>query len=149
MAEVPAVQPPVAEAPAPEAPAAITPPTGETETDVAAAPAPELPAPPSADGVSEVLAPKLQSVDSAVIIRRGDTLWRISRRVYGRGVRYSTIYLANETQIEDPDRIWPGQVFKVPEKSNDGKAEADYSRLGNRLTTVPKEGATGPAEGPQ
>ena len=79
-------------------------------------------APPPA-GVPEVVAPKLQSVDSAVIIRRGDTLWRISRRVYGRGVRYSTIYLANQTQIEDPDRIWPGQVFKVPEKSTDGEAE--------------------------
>ncbi len=55
-----------------------------------------------------------------VIIRRGDTLWRISRRVYGRGVRYSTIYLANQTQIEDPDRIWPGQVFKMPEKTPEG-----------------------------
>ena len=75
-----------------------------------------------------MLAPKLQSVDSAVIIRRGDTLWRISRRVYGRGIRYSTIYLANEKQIEDPDRIWPGQVFKVPEKSNDGKADAEFVR---------------------
>ena len=84
-----------------------------------------------------MLAPKLKSVGSAVIIRRGDTLWRISRRVYGRGVRYSTIYLANQTQIEDPNRIWPGQVFAVPEKSNDGKVDADYSKLGSRLTTMP------------
>ncbi|MBX3581498.1 MAG: LysM peptidoglycan-binding domain-containing protein [Rhizobiaceae bacterium] len=74
------------------------------------------------------------------MILRSDTLWRISRRVYGRGIRYSTIYLANESQIEDADRIWPGQVFKVPEKSNDGKADADYTTLGNRLTTVPAEG---------
>jgi nucleoid-associated protein YgaU len=122
----------------------------DTETDIATAPAEDgtLPAPPSA-GVSEVLAPKLQSIDSAVIIRRGDTLWRISRRVYGRGVRYSTIYLANQTQIEDPDRIWPGQVFKVPEKSADGEAEADYSTLGNRLTTLPKEGEPAPTEAQQ
>lgn len=108
-------------------------------TDVAMAPTPgdDLAAPPDA-GVPEVLAPKLQSVDSAVIIRRGDTLWRLSYRVYGRGVRYSTIYLANQSQIEDPDRIWPGQVFKLPEKSNDGKADADLGRLGDRATTVPK-----------
>jgi nucleoid-associated protein YgaU len=154
-AETPASPPAVAEAPAaakPAAPAASAsdapaavepalPEAGEAEKNVAAAPAPEseLPAPPPA-GVDEVLAPKLQSVDSAVIIRRGDTLWRISRRVYGRGIRYSTIYLANEKQIEDPDRIWPGQVFTVPEKSNDGKADADYTTLGDRLTTVPKEG---------
>jgi nucleoid-associated protein YgaU len=64
---------------------------------------------------------KLKSVESAVIIRRGDTLWRISRRVYGHGVRYSTIYLANQKQIRDPDRIWPGQVFKVPEKTPEGE----------------------------
>lgn len=138
MAEAPATQPPPVVAmeppPAAEAPAA------SVGTDVASAVTEEsnLPAPPSA-GVSEVLAPKLQAIGSAVIIRRGDTLWRISRRVYGRGVRYSTIYLANQTQIEDPDRIWPGQVFKVPEKSADGKADADYSTLGNRLTTAPEE----------
>ena len=94
--------------------------------------------PPPAD-VPEVMSPKLENVDSAVIIRRGDTLWRLSYRVYGRGVRYSTIYLANQSQIEDPNRIWPGQVLKVPEKSNDGKAEADLERLGNRVTTIPKQ----------
>jgi len=148
---------PQAEAPGGGAPAAsdapasaesAPPAAGEPGSDVAAAPA--LPTPPPA-GVNEVLGPKLESVDSAVIIRRGDTLWRISRRVYGRGVRYSTIYLANQTQIEDPDRIWPGQVFKVPEKSDDGKADADYSTLGDRLTTVPAEGeqATAPVEAQQ
>lgn len=122
----------------------------EPSTETAAAPANELPAPPVADGVTEVLAPKLQPVGSAIIIRRGDTLWRISRRVYGQGVRYSTIYLANQTQIEDPNRIWPGQVFKVPEKSADGEVDADYSGLGNRLTTQPAEGEdAAPAEAPQ
>lgn len=137
MADAPEATAPSGQAPAAEAPAA-----GEAETDIASAPAEEnadLPGPPPAEGVQEVLGPKLKSVGSAVIIRRGDTLWRISRRVYGRGVRYSTIYLANQDQIQDPDRIWPGQVFKVPEKSNDGKAEADYSTLGDRLTTVPAE----------
>jgi nucleoid-associated protein YgaU len=58
----------------------------------------------------------------AVIIRRGDTLWQISRRIYGRGVRYSTIYLANEGVTGDPNRIFPGQVFKVPEKTPEGEA---------------------------
>lgn len=49
-----------------------------------------------------------------LIIRRGDNLWRIARRLYGRGVRYSTIYEANTDQIRDPDRIYPGQVFVLP-----------------------------------
>ncbi|WP_297843177.1 LysM peptidoglycan-binding domain-containing protein [uncultured Roseibium sp.] len=50
-----------------------------------------------------------------VIIRKGDNLWRISRRLYGEGVRYTTIYKANQQQIRNPDLIYPGQVFLTPE----------------------------------
>jgi len=57
----------------------------------------------------------LEPAAGSVIIRRGDTLWQISRRTYGQGVRYTTIYLANQQQIGNPDRISPGQVFRVPE----------------------------------
>ena len=69
---------------------------------------------------SKTTAPQLEKADGAVIIRRGDTLWQISRRVYGFGIRYSAIYLANQAQITDPDRIWPGQVFRLPEKTPEG-----------------------------
>lgn len=89
----------------------------------------------SAAGPQEVTAPKLKNVAGAVIIRRGDTLWRISRRVYGRGVRYTTIYLANQDQIEDPDRIWPGQVFSVPDKTGNGE-QADMSAVADRVVPV-------------
>ena len=50
-----------------------------------------------------------------VIIRRGDNLWEIARRVYGAGIRYSTIYDNNVDQIRDPHWIYPGQVFELPE----------------------------------
>ncbi len=49
-----------------------------------------------------------------VIIRKGDNLWTISRRLYGKGIRYTTIYQANQGQIRDPDLIYPGQVFLTP-----------------------------------
>ncbi|MBA5779383.1 LysM peptidoglycan-binding domain-containing protein [Stappia sp. F7233] len=49
-----------------------------------------------------------------VIIRRGDNLWTISRRLYGHGIRYTTIYQANQGQIRNPDLIYPGQVFVLP-----------------------------------
>ncbi|WP_210104080.1 LysM peptidoglycan-binding domain-containing protein [Neorhizobium galegae] len=63
-------------------------------------------------------APLTQSEASSVIIRRGDTLWQISRRVYGgQGVRYTTIYLANQDQIANPDVIQPGQIFGVPKEA--------------------------------
>ncbi len=57
----------------------------------------------------------LEAAASRVIIRRGDTLCGISRETYGRGSRYTVIYLANGDQIRNPDRIYPGQVFRVPE----------------------------------
>ncbi|SNY93853.1 Nucleoid-associated protein YgaU, contains BON and LysM domains [Cohaesibacter sp. ES.047] len=50
-----------------------------------------------------------------VIIRRGDNLWQIARRVYGAGIRYSTIFDNNVDQIRDPNWIYPGQVFKLPQ----------------------------------
>jgi hypothetical protein len=49
-----------------------------------------------------------------VVIKRGDNLWTISRRLYGKGVRFSTIYEANNDQIRNPDLIYPGQVFLLP-----------------------------------
>jgi nucleoid-associated protein YgaU len=85
--------------------------------------------------VSEKLAPKLQSVENAVIIRRGDTLWRISHRVYGRGVRYSTIYLANRAQISDPNLIRPGQIFNVPETTPEGEP-ANMKAVGEQAATT-------------
>ncbi|AZN99049.1 LysM peptidoglycan-binding domain-containing protein [Mesorhizobium sp. M9A.F.Ca.ET.002.03.1.2] len=121
-AEVQPAAPPVADATAPAAPAAQAP-AGVAATT-----------PPAK--IPETTAPQLEHVDGAVIIRRHDTLWRISRRVYGQGIRYSTIYLANQDQISNPNRIWPGQVFKVPEKSQEGEA-ADLKAMGDQMTTAP------------
>ena len=51
---------------------------------------------------------------STAIVTRGDSLWRISKRIYGRGTRYTVIFGANQPQIRDPRRIYPGQVFVLP-----------------------------------
>jgi len=50
-----------------------------------------------------------------IIIKRRDNLWRISRELYGKGIRWSTIYQANKDQIRSPHWIYPGQVFVLPE----------------------------------
>jgi nucleoid-associated protein YgaU len=49
-----------------------------------------------------------------VIVKRYDNLWQISRKMYGNGTRWSTIYVANKEQIHKPRMIFPGQVFTVP-----------------------------------
>jgi nucleoid-associated protein YgaU len=126
----------VASTPEPAAPAEDKP------ADVVAAPEPAAPAEEkpaevaAAEPEPEVTAPPLQPVKRAVIIRRGDSLWRISRRAYGRGIRYSTLYLANTDQIRDPDKIWPGQVFTMPDKTQEGE-ETDWQALGDQVVTQP------------
>lgn len=50
-----------------------------------------------------------------IVVQPGDTLWAIAENRYGSGVRYSVIYQANSARIRDPDLIFPGQVFTIPE----------------------------------
>ena len=51
---------------------------------------------------------------NTAVVSRGENLWRISRRIYGQGTRYTVIYDANLAQIRNPDRIYPGQTFVLP-----------------------------------
>jgi hypothetical protein len=51
---------------------------------------------------------------NTAIVSRGDNLWRISKRTYGDGLRYTVIYGANQPQIRNPSRIYPGQIFMLP-----------------------------------
>lgn len=83
----------------------------------------------SADQPKVIEQAPLKQSDGSVIIRRGDTLWQISRRVYGRGVRYTTIYVANKAQINDPDRIMPGQIFSMPGKWLENSEELHKERV--------------------
>ena len=61
---------------------------------------------------------------SYVIIRRGDNLWRIARRNYGRGIKYQAIYAANRDRIRNPHWIFPGQVFVVPTRDRSWETAA-------------------------
>ena len=58
---------------------------------------------------------------TTAIVSHGDNLWRISQRIYGRGTRFTVIYSANQAQIRNPNLIYPGQVFVLPQKGE--KAE--------------------------
>ena len=51
---------------------------------------------------------------SVIVVEPGNSLWRIARRTYGQGTRYTVIFEANRKQIENPDLIYPGQVFNLP-----------------------------------
>jgi len=49
------------------------------------------------------------------IIQPGDHLWGIARQRYGSGFQFTVIYEANKDQIRDPDLIYPGQIFTLPD----------------------------------
>ena len=49
-----------------------------------------------------------------VVVQKGDALWRIAYRTYGKGVRYVEIVRRNQDQISDPDMIFPNQIFVLP-----------------------------------
>jgi nucleoid-associated protein YgaU len=90
----------------PQAPAALPAGSGAQVATATPSGSAQPAGPPGAD----ILVPEVRST----LVTRGDSLWRISRRVYGRGVRYTVIYEANQQQIRDPARIYPGQIFVVP-----------------------------------
>jgi nucleoid-associated protein YgaU len=56
-----------------------------------------------------------------VIIRKGDMLWRIAYRTYGSGIRYLDIVKRNARQINNPDLIYPAQVFALPDTGKNGQ----------------------------
>ena len=57
----------------------------------------------------------IQTKGGRAIIIWGDNLWNISRKIYGKGELYTTIFKANKDQIRNPDLIYPGQVFLLPD----------------------------------
>lgn len=52
---------------------------------------------------------------SLVTVQPGNTLWGIASRSYGEGILYVRVFEANKDRIRDPDLIYPGQVFEVPQ----------------------------------
>ena len=56
-----------------------------------------------------------QTPVSAVTVQPGSTLWAIARDNYGDGTLYVRVFEANRDSIRDPDLIYPGQVFTVPD----------------------------------
>ena len=48
-------------------------------------------------------------------VEKGDSLSRIAKQFYGKANAWPTIFEANRDQLDDPDRIQPGQVLRIPQ----------------------------------
>ncbi len=65
-----------------------------------------------------VLAEATQDLEGpikAITVQKGATLWAIARDRYGDGLLYVRVFDANRNAIRDPDLIYPGQVFDLPD----------------------------------
>ena len=82
-----------------------------------------------------VVAPK--AIDYTVV--RGDHLWGIAKKGvhYGNGHAWPMIYNANRDQIKNPDLIYPAQVFKVPNLSDEEMAK--YNKIKSNYKPAPME----------
>jgi nucleoid-associated protein YgaU len=52
---------------------------------------------------------------SLITVQPGNTLWGIAREKYGDGPLYVRVFEANTDRIRNPDLIYPGQIFTVPD----------------------------------
>ena len=47
-------------------------------------------------------------------VKSGDTLSKIAKQHYGNAMKYPVIFEANKPMLKDPDKIYPGQVLRIP-----------------------------------
>jgi len=47
-------------------------------------------------------------------VKRGDSLSKIAKAHYGDAMKYPVIFEANRPMLKDPDKIYPGQVLRIP-----------------------------------
>jgi nucleoid-associated protein YgaU len=59
-------------------------------------------------------APNVADVEKTYTVVAGDTLSKIAKREYGDASKWHRIYEANKDTIKNPDLIYPGQTFKIP-----------------------------------
>ena len=49
-------------------------------------------------------------------VKRGDSLSKIAKKMYGDAKLYKKIFEANQPMLKDPNLIYPGQTLRIPQK---------------------------------
>ena len=67
----------------------------------------------SVDDRLAVANPTVQAV--FVEVKKGDTLGKIAKEQYGDAMKYPAIFEANKPMLSHPDKIYPGQILRIPQ----------------------------------
>jgi hypothetical protein len=91
-------------------------PTAENEPVVETAITPLPPVTAAPPAIVESEPPKIEQADKPTkyVVKKGDSLWKISGKVYHNPLKWSRIYKANKDKIKNPNKIRPGQVLTIP-----------------------------------
>lgn len=57
---------------------------------------------------------KPEPVATMYTVKSGDTLSKIAKEHYGDAMKYTVIFEANTPMLKDPNKIYPGQVLRIP-----------------------------------
>jgi nucleoid-associated protein YgaU len=47
-------------------------------------------------------------------VKPGDSLSKIAKEQYGNAMEYMKIFEANQPMLTDPNKIYPGQMLRIP-----------------------------------
>ena len=63
---------------------------------------------------TEQMSPGDTLAERSYTVQKGDTLSHIAKAHYGKPNKWHVIFDANREQLQDPDKIFPGQVLRIP-----------------------------------
>ena len=70
-------------------------------------------------GIGAVETDEADDGDAAPVfhtVEKGDTLWAVAEKAMGNGSKYIAIFEANKPMLSHPDKIYPGQVLRIPQE---------------------------------
>ena len=64
---------------------------------------------------SAAAAPDAKNAPRTYEVKKGDSLSKIAKHIYGDSNKWKQIFEANGDKLKDPDKIYPGQVLTIPD----------------------------------
>ena len=68
----------------------------------------------SVNDMITVSSPESESESQMYVVVSGDNLSKVSKQFYGTPNKYTQIFEANKPMLTHPDKIYPGQVLRIP-----------------------------------